>query len=56
MQLIDSTLSGASTPGQSGPGSNDNEGVLHIPQNSRTGASPSDGLRSYPEYSCRVGS
>ena len=29
--LIDRTLSGATTPGQSGPGSNDNEGVLCIP-------------------------
>ena len=27
-------LSGATTPGQSGPGSDDNEGVLHIPQSS----------------------
>ena len=24
------------TPGQSGPGSNDNEGVFHMPQNSKT--------------------
>ena len=32
---------------QSGAGSNGNEGVLHIPQSSRTGASPSDGV-SYP--------
>ena len=35
------------TLGQSGPGSNGNEGVLLIPQGSRTGASPSDGLVSY---------
>ena len=28
--LLDSTLSGATTPGQSGPGSNDNESVLYI--------------------------
>ena len=28
---IDRTLSGATTPGQSGPGSDGNEGVLHIP-------------------------
>ena len=27
-------LSGATTPGQSGPGSDGNEGVLHIPQSS----------------------
>ena len=31
---IDQTLSGATTPGQSGPGSDDNEGVLIILQNS----------------------
>ena len=34
------TLSGATTLGQSGPGSNGNEGVLHIPQSSsNTGTS-----------------
>ena len=38
--------------GQSGPESNGNEGVLHIPQ--RT--SPSDCLVSYPGYSLGVGS
>ena len=27
---------------QSGPGSNGNEGAFHIPQCSKTGASPSD--------------
>ena len=36
------------TPGQSRPGSNGNEGVLHIPQSSMTGVSLSDGLVSYP--------
>ena len=47
---IDRTWSGATTPGQSGPGSNGNEGVLHIPQSSSiTKASPSDCLVSYPE-------
>ena len=47
---IDRTLSGATTLGQSGPGSDDNEGVLHIPQNSSiTGTSPSDCLVSHPE-------
>ena len=30
--LSDSTLSGATTPGQSGPGSDGNEGELCIPQ------------------------
>ena len=37
------TLSDATTLGQSGPGSDGNEGVLPIPQScSITGASPSD--------------
>ena len=31
---IDRTLSGATTPGLCGPGSNSNEGVLYVPQNS----------------------
>ena len=31
---IDRTLSGAITPGQSGPGSNGNEGVLYISKSS----------------------
>ena len=31
---IDRTLSGATTPGQSLPRSNDNKEVLHIPQSS----------------------
>ena len=34
---IDKTLLDATTPGQSEPGSNDNEGVLHISQSSKTG-------------------
>ena len=46
------TLSVATTPDQSGPGSNGNEGVLHIPQSlSITGTSPSDCLVSYPGHS-----
>ena len=46
---MDRTLSGTTTPGQSGPGSNGNEEVLCIPQSSSiTGASPLDGLVSYP--------
>ena len=41
-------LSGATTPGQSGPGSDGNKGVLHILQSySITGTSPSDSLVSY---------
>ena len=46
---IDKTLSGATTPGQSGPGSN--EWVLCIPQSSSiTEASPSVCLVSYPRH------
>ena len=51
---INRTLSGATTPGQSGPGSDGNKGVLHIPQSSSiTGASPSDCLVSYPGHPLR---
>ena len=40
---IDRALSGATTPGQSGPGSDGNEGVLCILQSSSIiGTSPSD--------------
>ena len=47
---IDITLSSDATPRQSGPGSDGNEGVLHIPQSSGiTETSPSDCLVSYPE-------
>ena len=42
------TLSEATIPDQSGTGSNGTEGVLHIPQSSKIGASPSNGLMSYP--------
>ena len=50
--LIDRTLSGATTSGLSGPGSDGNEGVLRIPQSSSiTWASPSDCLISYPGHS-----
>ena len=49
---IDRALSGATTPGQSGPGSDGNEGVLRIPQSSSTaGTSPSNCLVSYPGHS-----
>ena len=45
---IDNTLSAATTPSQSGPGSDGNKGVLCIPQGSSiTGTSPSDCLESY---------
>ena len=54
---IDRTLSSATTPDQSGTGSDGNEGVLHIPQSSSiTGTSPSDCLVSYPGHSWGVGS
>ena len=48
------TLTGTTPSGQSSPGSNDNEWVLLIPQNSRTGGSPSDDLdpthNEFPGY------
>ena len=48
---IERTLSGAATPGQNGPSSNDNEWVLHIPQSfSITVTSLSDCLVSYPGH------
>ena len=46
------TLPGATTPAQSGHGSDGNEGVLCIPQSpSITGTSSSDCLVSYPGHS-----
>ena len=48
---IDRPISDATTPGQNGSGSNGNKGVLHISQSSRTGASSSDCLMSYPGHS-----
>ena len=49
-------LSGATTPGQSGSGSDGNEGVLRITQSSSTvGTSPSDCLVSYPGHSLEWG-
>ena len=53
---IDRTLSSATTSGQSGPGNNGNEGVLYIPQISKSGALPSDGFISYPGHSLGGGS
>ena len=40
MRPIDGTVTGTTTPGQSGPESNDHEGVFHTSQISRTGPSP----------------
>ena len=48
IQPIDGTLTGTTTPGQSGPGSNGDEGVLHIPQTSKTGTSPSGHVDPQP--------
>ena len=49
---IDRTLSGATTPGQNGPGSDGNEGLLLIPQSfSISGTSLSYCLVSYPGHS-----
>ena len=45
IQPIDAALSGVTTPGESRPGNDGNEGVLHIPQSSSiTEISPSDCL------------
>ena len=52
--LIDRTLSDATTLGQSEPGSNGNEWVLHIFQSPRTRASQSDSLMSYPGHSTEM--
>ena len=50
--LLIGPLSGTTNPGQSGTESNDNEGVLRIPQSSSiAGTSPSDYLVSYPGHS-----
>ena len=49
IQPIDRALSGATIPGQSGPGSEGNEEVFYIPQiSSITEASLSGCLVSYP--------
>ena len=48
---IERTLSGATTPGKSGPWSDGNERILRIPKSSNiTEASPSDCLVSYPGH------
>ena len=41
---IDATKTGTTRPGHSGPESNGNEVVLHIPQSSKTAASPSNAV------------
>ena len=53
---IDRTLSGGTTPDQSGPGSDGNKGVFCIPKNSSiTGTSLSDCLVSYAGHSLGSG-
>ena len=48
---VERSQSGATTPGQSGPGRDNNKLVLLIPQSSCiTGVSPSDCLVSYPGH------
>ena len=49
---LDRTLSGATTLGQSGPESDGNEGVHLIPQSSKTEATSSGRLMSYPRHFC----
>ena len=51
---LNRTRSGATTSGQSEHGNNKNEVILHIPQRSRAGASPSDGLMSYLGHSLGI--
>ena len=52
IQPIDRTLSGATMPGQSGPGSDGNKEIFGIPQGSSiTEATPSDCLVSYTGHS-----
>ena len=46
---IDWILTDTTTPGQSGPGSNDKERVLHISQSSRTWATPSDAVSCHTQ-------
>ena len=56
MQLVLGPYQSATTSGQSGPGSNGNEGVLCIHQSSSiTGTLPSDCLESYLGYSLGEG-
>ena len=56
IQPIERTLSDATISGQSRPENNGNEGLLHITQSSKTGASPSDCLVSQIGHSFWEGS
>ena len=52
---IDRTQSGVTIPGQCGPGSDGNKGLLYIPQSSSiTGASPSGRLISLKSSQCSL--
>ena len=54
ISAIDKILSGATTPGQSGPVNKGNKGVICIPQSSSiTETSPSECLVSYSRFSLR---
>ena len=48
-RVIKGTLTGTTTPGQSGPGINADERVLHIPQTSKTGTSPPDRVKRHSQ-------
>ena len=43
------TLTSTTIPSYSGPGSNGNEGVFHIPFISRTGTSPSNSVKCHTQ-------
>ena len=51
---IDKTLSGATTPGQSGPGNDGNEGVLRIPQTSSISGLHSSKHQNYCSLNIRL--
>ena len=56
MWSIDKTQTGITNPGQSGPGSNGNEGALQIPLSSSTRDSPSNAVYCHTLFTCcRVG-
>ena len=48
------TTIGSNSPSQSGPGSNSNEGIFHIPESSKTGVSSLNCLMSYLGHSLGV--
>ena len=44
MRTIEEIVTSTTTSGQTGPMNNDNKGVLHTSQSSRSGASPPDAV------------